>query len=536
MDARGAADLSPPIDPVDARVISFARVAVGVWALLIAQVDPPDPARLAPYALLLLAAYTCWAVVVYNIVLVKPASFVVRISHWADVLWITALVAISNGTDSVYFFLFVFAIMVAGFSRGLLEGMALTLVSTASFGIIVWVFWNATPTFDLNRALMRPMYLLVFGTMTSMWGERELALRRRLQFLREMSRKWNPEAGHDRTTTASLHRLRQFFGAHKALLVLQHPGETTWRTFLDADEAREAGYQAQEIDAGLAAMLLALPDGRQVSYARDRKSEWGAACERIANFLDTDRFASVPYRQRDGTGGRLYLTDGRRYANDDLDFLAQCADAIAQIVENTRLGEGLAAKAARKERMHLSLGLHDTTVQPYVGLKLALEALRREAGDDNPLAGRIGQLVEMAENTIRDLRGYATELRADVSMSPQALVKTIQHHAERMERFYHVHVDVDMPEGLHLGPYVAGELYCIIAEAFSNIVRHTGSRNAFVRLTRREEGIILSIGNAVDTPATPFVPRSITERARSIGATCQVETGAYTVVNVEVPA
>ena len=536
MDSRGAAGLSPPMDPVDARLISFARVAVGVWSILIAQVDPPDPPEWAPYALLLLAAYTGWAAVVYNVVLLKPASFLVRSSHWADVLWITVLVAISNGSQSVYFFLFVFAIMVAGFSRGIIEGMAVTFASTVSFGIIVWVFWHATPDFDVNRSLMRPMYLLVFGTMTSLWGERELALRRRLHFLRDVSRKWNPQLGHDRATNASLHRLREFFHAGKALLVLQHPGETAWHTFLDADEGREAGHHSQEIDAGLAGMLLAIPDEAQIAYSRDRGSPHAAACERIANFLDTDRFTTVPYRQRDGTTGRLFITDRRRYTPDDLDFLAQCADAIAQVVENTRMGEDLVAKAAQKERMHLSLGLHDTTVQPYVGLKLALEALRREAGDTNPLSSRIGQLVDMAETTIRDLRGFATELRADVSMSPEALVKTVRHHAERMERFYGVRVDVDMPEGLYLGPYVAGELYCIIAEAFSNIMRHTQSRSAFVRLARREEGVILSVGNAVDKPAKPFVPRSITERARAIGATCNVETGPYTVVNVEVPS
>jgi hypothetical protein len=42
--------------------------------------------------------------------------------------------------------------------------------------------------------------------------------------------------------------------------------------------------------------------------------------------------------------------------------------------------------------------LHDTTIQPYIGLKLALDGLYREAGEEEPLSPRIADLIEMADS------------------------------------------------------------------------------------------------------------------------------------------
>jgi signal transduction histidine kinase len=112
--------------------------------------------------------------------------------------------------------------------------------------------------------------------------------------------------------------------------------------------------------------------------------------------------------------------------------------AVAQAIENTQLTDELVLKAAEHERFRISLDIHDTTVQPYIGLKLGLDALHREAGEHNPLSRRIGELLEMASMTIRDLRGYATALREKAPMSGNALMSAVQEQAERFNRFYGV--------------------------------------------------------------------------------------------------
>src|SRR4029450_12005248 len=165
-----------------------------------------------------------------------------------------------------------------------------------------------------------------------------------------------------------------------------------------------------------------------------------------------------------------------------VDYLAQLVDAIARVIENTQLTDELVLKAAEHERFRISLDIHDTTVQPYIGLKLGLDALHREAGDPNPLSRRIGELLEMASMTIRDLRGYATALREKAPMSGNALMSAVREQAERFNRFYGVEVDVQSDPGMQGGAQVAAEAFRIISEGLSNVLRHTSARRAFVRL------------------------------------------------------
>ncbi len=214
--------------------------------------------------------------------------------------------------------------------------------------------------------------------------------------------------------------------------------------------------------------------------------------------------------------------------------------AIAQAIENTQLTDELVLKAAEHERFRISLDIHDTTVQPYIGLKLGLDALHREAGEHNPLSRRIGELLEMASMTIRDLRGYATALREKAPMSGNALMSAVREQAERFNRFYGVEVDVQSDPDMQVGAQVAAEAFRIISEGLSNVLRHTAARRAFVRLHSRDGWLQVAIGNESANPAgapRSFIPRSISERATSLGGTSFVENSedGHTIVHVSIP-
>ncbi|HET9578268.1 MAG TPA: hypothetical protein VFP44_10605, partial [Usitatibacter sp.] len=230
---------STALEPVDARMVAFLRYVMALWALAVVYVHAPDPEALFTFTVIVLSLYCVWAAALYSVATHRPGAPLVRLSHWGDVAWVSLLVGLTNGTESVYYFLFVFCIMVAGFTSGRREGLAVTAACTVMFGIIGWVYWQLglPGDRDLNRALMRPMYLVVFGVMVSLWGQREIGLRERLSFLGEVGRKWNPSVGRDRAIAGSLHRLREFMHASKCMLVVQRPGEPpTWWTYLDAAE------------------------------------------------------------------------------------------------------------------------------------------------------------------------------------------------------------------------------------------------------------------------------------------------------------
>jgi signal transduction histidine kinase len=265
------------------------------------------------------------------------------------------------------------------------------------------------------------------------------------------------------------------------------------------------------------------------------------ACKSIANLLDSRTFMTVPYSQRDGTAGRLFLTAANRaFTLSDIEFLAQAAATISPVVESMYLMEELVSRAADHERFRISRDIHDTTIQPYIGLKLGLDALYREGGDQGPQAGRISELIEMADLTIRDLRTYAATLRDKASMPGDFLVSAVNRQAERYRRFYGIDVEVKSHVNGQLNSRLAAEAFQIVSEGLSNVLRHTSARRAFVHLLCEQENLLLKIGNETPPgpePAPAFIAWSIQERASELGGTAFTERSVDgdTVVHVNLP-
>jgi signal transduction histidine kinase len=264
-------------------------------------------------------------------------------------------------------------------------------------------------------------------------------------------------------------------------------------------------------------------------------------CAAFANLLDTQAFVTVPYAQRDGTAGRIFLTtaDGG-FSRADIDFLVQVSDSMSTVVENMSLVEELISKAAEHARQNISRDLHDTTIQPYIGLKLALDALQREAGENNALSGRISELVDMTEMTVRDLRNYASELKEKAAMAGEFLVSAVRKQTERLGRFYGVNVEVKSDVSPRLQGRLAAEAFQIISEGLSNVLRHTTAKNAFVSILCENSHLLLQVGNDAGTGADAskkFMPRSIQERAQALGGKTFVERrrDGHTVVHVTIP-
>ncbi len=554
-DAHGPTQTTPRLDTVDARMVSLVRCVLVLAGLSIIWVDPTEPARFVELTYISLVVYGIWSVALF-LSAGRGTGAIHRFAPWIDVFCAAYLVALTQGTSSIFFFIFLFAILVASFSQGYREGMLVTSVSTGLFAVVGFTFAPPEPAFELNRYLIRVIYLFALGWMIAYWGGREMALKRRLMILQEIGSQWNPRIGVDRTISVNLERLLDFFGSAECILAIRRPtNPATYFTYTASTRRSPRSSPPSEISESAASVLLALPDalaswysapgkeGTRAAAAPPTKGVPGATPQdfaRLGNLFDAERFATAPYRQRDGTFGRLFLIPREdSSARIDVDFLAQLVSAIAQAIENTQLTDELVLKAAEHERFRISLDIHDTTVQPYIGLKLGLDALHREAGEHNPLSRRIGELLEMASMTIRDLRGYATALREKAPMSGNALMSAVQEQAERFNRFYGVEVDVQTDPDMQVGAQVAAEAFRIISEGLSNVLRHTAARRAFVRLQSRDGWLQLAIGNESSTGGAPrsFIPRSISERAASLGGTSFVENSedGHTIVHVSIP-
>jgi signal transduction histidine kinase len=548
------------VETIDARMLVLLRCVLGFSALAVVLIDPPKFGRLVGLTYFALGAYCAYTVLLAAISYRLDWPAPPRALHWADVVFYSFLIALTGGTSSFFFLFFFYSIMVASFCWGFREGMLVTVASSVLFTAVELSFAQVNGQYEHGNTLVPAAYLLIFGYLISYFGGYERLLRRRLALLREINNLWNPRFGVDHTHGINLDRLVEFYGGTSCVLVLRHPSPALHYVMYSASRDKP-GYSSTPsyVAESAAGALLRLPDSLAAFYHGPgslwrlrgysgydfdlgaRTSSFLADCAAWANLLDTQVFVTVPYVQRDGTSGRIFLTSDRGgFTHADIDFLAQVSDAMSTVVENMSLVEQLISRAAEHERLTISRDLHDTTIQPYIGIKLALDGLYREAGEGNALSQRISDLINMAEMTIRDLRQYASTLKDKTAMPGEFLVAAVKNQSERLGRFYGIQVEVTSDISPRLQGRLAAEAYQIIAEGLSNVLRHTAAKSAFVTILCENSHLLLKIGNDAEpgeNGTKKFMPRSINERVQMLGGRAFVEQrpGGQTVVHVTIP-
>ena len=551
----GAAD---SLESVGADRVCLMRLALALSALVIIFIDPSEPDRLVTLTCAALLGYTVYSAVLYFAVARAKLAGTSSVWTWVDVGSYLVLIALSSGTGSVFFFFFFFAILVASFRDGYAAGMRLTVVATVLFTAVGYA---ASPAhdFELNRFLLRPVYLLLLGYMIAVWGGSELTMKRRLALLKRLSRTASPRLGMDQTAGALLEEIRRFFDADTCLLITQDRETMDYRLRradrYKADRGAVAERVVGEIGCQLTSLLgeesLAVSvgaggDGRPKITVAGRANpnegfKWEATLKGLAHLIGEESFVSVPWRGRGLAAARLYLTSREHgFSARDLEFLSQVEEHVNPLFENAELIDRLASMAAEQERRRISRDLHDSTIQPYIGLRMALESVCRKASAENPLTGDLRELLMKTEIDLADLRHYVHGLKRDAEgRGEPALAAAVRQYAEQFTLLYGVEVACEIEPGLEVGDRLSAEAFKIVREGLSNVHRHTRARAAAVRLRARAGALVIEVENDAGVgPAAsaPFTPRSIRERSEALAGCASVEVGGgRTLVRAEVP-
>ncbi|HEX8989574.1 MAG TPA: histidine kinase [Rhodocyclaceae bacterium] len=188
----------------------------------------------------------------------------------------------------------------------------------------------------------------------------------------------------------------------------------------------------------------------------------------------------------------------------------------------------------QQERNRLCLDLHDAAIQPYLGLRLGLEAVRRKAAA-GALAGDIEELCLMTDGVVAELRGYVGTLRGQ--LTAPTLMDRLQRQAARFRSLYSLAVEVGAPADLALDDGLAADVEHMVGEALSNVARHTDSSHASVFAACEGEQLVLRICDRDSGPWHPFLPVSLTLRARQLGGSLAVarRPGGGAEVAIHVP-
>ncbi|HEX5691413.1 MAG TPA: histidine kinase, partial [Roseiflexaceae bacterium] len=260
----------------------------------------------------------------------------------------------------------------------------------------------------------------------------------------------------------------------------------------------------------------------------------------LATTLDTRSFISAPLHYHDQLVGRLYLADQRSQTFDssDVEFLRQVFDQVTPVLDNIRLVDRLASDAAEQERQRIARDLHDSIIQPYIGLQIGLSAIRRKLDSGGDIDGDLERLYELTGEGIDDLRKYVRGLK-NAGEQESSLLASLRRYASRFAEATGIEVKVAAPGDMRINDRLAAEVFQMIAEGLSNVRRHTQSTGAAVALARHDNHLVVKIEND-GTPgavASIFTPRSISERAAALGGRATVEHGRHnsTRVVIEIP-
>ena len=540
-------------DAMDRRGIPLLRLILSSAALLIIYVDPSQPDRHVLFTYSTLTLYALYSAAVY-IALARDLTLPRRAAHWIDTVWHTLLVSLSTGTNSLFFFFYFFDILVASFRRGAAEGFRVTIAATVLFASVGYAF--ASPgAFEPSGFFLRPVYLLVFGCMIACWGGLENRLKRRLALLKEATVLSNPRFGVHQTITAALERLRDFYDADECLLVIADGADREYSLYQTRrGEAHERSPE-RRCAPEMAAVLLKPPCGLAMLVERRRLwprvpsvcirdvlsgrtlGELPESARVAVSALDADSVVTVPFRYHHDAVGRLYVK-GRARAFDasDLDFLSHAMYATLRVTENVRLIDRLASDAAEEERMRIARSIHDTVIQPYIGLQLGLRSvLHRLKEGDGRIETDVARLLAVIDAEVDRLRHYVADLKG-MPDARAAFMPAITRFARRFTEATGIDVNVQGPANLALSDRLGAELFEMTAEALSNVRRHTSAHRADVVVRRTDHAIALRVENDAGGEVQPFEPRSLGEHAHALGGSLDIHRSRdTTAVVISIP-
>jgi signal transduction histidine kinase len=219
------------------------------------------------------------------------------------------------------------------------------------------------------------------------------------------------------------------------------------------------------------------------------------------------------------------------------------------LIENIRLVDSLASFAAEEERKRIARDIHDSVIQPYVGLQLGIAALAQKLhGGNTDIVSNVEELLDLTNQELVELRRYVWGLRAGEERR-DLLLPAIERFSARFSSVTGIKVDVNSHGKIEVNDRLAAELFQMVTEGLSNVRRHALCDDASVDLTCNNGKIVLQIknrrpgvnghfdGDDNHEEQTLFTPRSISERATMLGGETlvSIDDKNYTVVTVAIP-
>jgi signal transduction histidine kinase len=191
-----------------------------------------------------------------------------------------------------------------------------------------------------------------------------------------------------------------------------------------------------------------------------------------------------------------------------------------------------------EERRNLARELHDEIGQYLTALKLRLGSTAR-------VTGQLDQSLLLVHELIQKVRKISLDLRPSV-LDDLGLLPALEWYFERYTQQTGIAVDFD-PQNLERQRFsseIEITIFRIVQESLTNVARHAGVKNVFVRLKTRPGEINLVIedegaGFAMDAQKVGSSSglTGMVERARLLQGSMEIQSrlGKGTIIKVRIP-
>jgi signal transduction histidine kinase len=472
-------------------------------------------------------------------------------------LTLLLMVAAVRGTEhgGLLIPLAVYPLVLVSLLHGLRRGLVV-----ATTGAVVLMVSLHPPGVD-PQFLLPALGLLLIPPISTLAARPIAALRHRLHLAADLERELDPRRGLQTVGLAMADRLRLATGAQR-VIVCHRDAELP--TVLVADQD-DTGYEASP---ALAARLLALvADLPARAMSLDTRGGTGGdllgdaplatrqalqpQVREIAEWLEAEQLQLVPDAPGDPRSNWWLLAHGARPRGARARFdsagpwplqpLSAFARDMRWLVQQASYADTLQAEIAASERARIGRDLHDSALQPYLGLKFAIDVVAQRCAPDNPLHGPVQDLRRFCETELDELRDTVAVMRNGEVRGDNALVPALRRQASRFAALFGIETHLELPEALVTSRALSGAVLHMVNEALNNVRRHTRARQAWVRLALEPGRLHLVVRDDAARrsgfPMPSFEPRSLMERARELGGTLELRRheGLDTEIHITLP-
>lgn len=544
--------------PTDGRGPSdeLRRLSAGmriVNALLCMVLLISAQAQFDAWGLPLLFGYSGWAAYVLWLEASGRARHSALVCYWVDVAWSCLVLQLFEAGTMMMIVTLVQPVVLASIGYGVRQGVGLALF--AALGLLLDSRNEFMSGLYLSWAQAAPALTVLALVLSAALLARPVnLLRRRLALVDELEAQLDPRRGLEPICTALVERLRE--GTHAEVAALVLPSKLDGPAVLASRE--DGGFRASpKVHQHLEALLQNTPtcpltheqrrwwDPRAATRRHDDLPVPGELAQQLtelARLLDVPSLHVVPLT-RYGRGHGHFVVGYRasRGASHEVAALAAAAPELLRIVEQAALVDQLQEESAGHERARIGRDLHDSAIQPYLGLKYAVECVALRIPHDNPARAEVDSLAQLVNAEIAVLRELISGLRTGSARGDDALVPAVRRQVRRFALLFGIEIEITCPEALPTSRALASALFHMVNEALNNVRKHSPARRVWITLAAEPAAIRLVVrddgGSVRGRPAADFRPGSLSERARELGGTLDITRtdGLNTEIVIQIP-